>query len=107
VANGVLASDIAASRGVSRANISTLTSSLLKKQLIRRREDPADRRRKFLEITARGKRILERVEPIRKQSNRELFEGLSNSKLQALQTVLHHCLEKFWQLNADRQPARN
>ena len=47
---GVLASDIAQARGVSRANISTVVTVLLRKQFVRQIEDPIDRRRKFLSI---------------------------------------------------------
>ena len=99
---GILASEIATSRGVSRANISAMIASLLRKQLVRQVEDPKDRRRKFLKLTAKGEKLMARIEPKRRSNNAELFEGFSTDELQVLHGNLQRCLEKFWQLNANR-----
>lgn len=77
----VLASDIAAARGVSRAHISALVASLLKKGMIRQAEDAADRRRKWLEITDSGAAALESIEGIRRASNRQLFASTGEARV--------------------------
>jgi MarR family transcriptional regulator, transcriptional regulator for hemolysin len=77
----VLASDIAAARGVSRAHISALVASLLKKGMIRQTQDVADRRRKWLEITESGASALESIEGIRRTSNRQLFDSTGEAKV--------------------------
>jgi len=101
-AKGILASDIAKARGVSRANVSTMVSSLIRKRLVRQVDDPEDRRRRLLNVTAKGEKLIARLELKRRTVNAELFDGFSVGELQALHQALHRCLDKFWQLNADR-----
>jgi DNA-binding MarR family transcriptional regulator len=80
---GVLASEIASSRGVSRANVSALVSALIRRKLVRQVEDTADRRRKELRITARGKAVLEEIEPVRRRVNSALFRDLDPQEMAA------------------------
>ena len=58
----VLASNIAAARGVSRPTISALVSSLVHKGLVSQAEDPGDRRQKALDATPAGLAALDRIE---------------------------------------------
>lgn len=99
---GVLASEIAASRGVSRSNISALIASLLRKRLVRQVEDPRDRRRKFLKITADGKKVLKQIEPTRRSVNTALFADFSKEELKVVHQLLQRLLENLWQNNARR-----
>jgi DNA-binding MarR family transcriptional regulator len=89
---GVLASEIASARGVSRGNVSALVSALMRKKLVRQVDDPADRRRKELQITARGKAALERIEPLRREVNTALFHGIDANELASTLKVLQRCL---------------
>ncbi len=92
---GVLASEIATARGVSRANVSTLVTPLLRRKLIRQTDDPTDRRRKRLTLTAAGRKVVERLEPLRRGANQKLFAELEPAVKKELLRHLGHCLEKL------------
>jgi DNA-binding MarR family transcriptional regulator len=78
---GVLAFEIARERDVSRGNISTLVSASVARGLVRRRDDPKDRRRKVLETTEAGRRAApQRTEPIRREANESLFADLGREE---------------------------
>jgi DNA-binding MarR family transcriptional regulator len=102
-APGVLASDIATDRGVSRASISALIASLLRKRLVRQVEDPSDRRRKFLSITSRGQKALEKIEPLRRSVNTTLFADFTAEEMQTVHRFLQRSLEKLWHIKAKRE----
>ncbi len=101
-AAGALASDIAAARGVSRANVSTLVTPLLRRQLIRQTDDPADRRRKRLTLTPAGRKVVERLEPLRRGANQKFFADLEPAVKQELLRHLNHCLDKLSALSRSR-----
>jgi len=102
-AAGILASEIANARGVSRANISALLAVLLRKRLVRQIEDPDDRRRKSLRITAKGLQALERIEPVRRRVNVDLFAEFSADEMEVVHQFLQRCLEKLWHLNGNQE----
>ncbi len=101
-ADGALASEIAAARGVSRANVSTLVAPLLRRRLIRQTDDPRDRRRKRLNLTAAGRRVIERLEPLRRGANQKLFADLEPAVKKELLRRLQHSLDKL-----SRDPRRS
>ncbi len=85
---GIVASEIARQRGVTRANLSAPVAALLRRGLVRRVEDRRDRRRKLLSVTAAGRAALETIEPLRRQANRLLFAELSaGERRELLQTA--------------------
>jgi DNA-binding MarR family transcriptional regulator len=96
--SGVLASDIAMARGVSRANISTVVTALLHKRFVRQMEDPNDRRRKFLTITNKGMKALKQIEPVRSGLNDALFADFTEDEMTAALQFLRRCLERLWHL---------
>ena len=98
--SGAIASEIADVRGVSRPNISTLVAALLRKGLVRQKEDPGDRRRKTLHVTAKGLKALEQIEPLRRRVNADMFTGFSAGEMEAVLTFLQRWLEKLWDLDA-------
>lgn len=89
---GVLASDIALARGVSRSNVSALLAGLLARGLVRQIEDPHDRRRRRLVPTSAGLRALEEIEPARQAANRELLGPLDVAERARLLSSLQRCL---------------
>jgi DNA-binding MarR family transcriptional regulator len=93
---GVLASDIANARGVSRPNISALVAILLREGLVRQHDDPVDRRRKYLSITAGGLQALEQIEPVRRDVNTSLFTDFSADELEAALQFLQRVLTRLW-----------
>ncbi len=101
--DGVLASEIAAARGVSRANVSTLVTPLLRRQLIRQTDDPEDRRRKRLTLTAAGREVIERLEPLRRGANQKLFADL---KPAVKKELLHHLGQRLDKLSRSSSRVR-
>ncbi len=91
----VFASDIAEALNVSKPNITNLVNSLTSKGLIEQSKNPQDRRRKILEITPKGKEVLEAIETKRTQANEKLLADLSYRERQNLLHYLLACLEKL------------
>lgn len=96
--NGVLASEIASARGVSRANVSTLVGTLLRRGLIRQSDHPQDRRRKLLTLTDGGRNIVERLEPLRRGANQKLFAGIEPAMKKKMLSQLRQLLHKLEEL---------
>jgi len=93
---GIMASEIARLRGVTRANVSILVAQLVKGGLVEQKEQPADRRRKHLVVTAAGRRALAGIEPARREANKNLFAGLTATERRQLLGLLRTCLERLW-----------
>jgi DNA-binding MarR family transcriptional regulator len=93
---GVLASDIADARGVSRASISVVVSSLLRRGLARQIPDPRDRRRRCLVLTTAGHRAVRLIEPLRRGANRRLLRDLDCTQRRELLERLQACLRTLW-----------
>jgi len=89
---GVLGSEIAEARGVSRASVSILVAQLLGKGMVRRLPEAFDRRRKGLSITAKGRAALARLDASRRHANRVLLAELGGKERAALLRSLHACL---------------
>ena len=92
---GVTASAIARTRGVSKAHVSALVSTLLKKGMLVQVEEPRDRRLKRLRLTAKGGAALAKIEPNRRQANRALFADLTRQELASTLAILRSCLERL------------
>ncbi len=92
----VLASNIAAARGVSRPTISALVSSLVQKGFVSQAEDPGDRRQKALEATPAGLAVLDRIEPARHRANKALLAGFEPSEISFVLRILRTCLDSLW-----------
>jgi len=99
----VLASDIARMRGVSRATISAIVSSLKNRGLIREEADPLDRRRRYLEITAAGTAAVEAVQPARRAANRRLLGELDEVERKRFLHYAQSCLAILWDVREDEQ----
>ncbi|MEI6669270.1 MAG: MarR family transcriptional regulator, partial [Acidobacteriota bacterium] len=93
---GVLASDIALARGVSRANVSALLAGLLRRGFVRQEEQSRDRRRKHLVLTPAGRKVLHRLETSRRRANRDLLADLDTRQCVALNGALLACLRRLW-----------
>jgi DNA-binding MarR family transcriptional regulator len=110
---GVMASEIAAARGVTRANVSILVAQLLRMGLVSQAAQPSDRRRKHLTVTDAGRAALATIESARHEANQNLFAGLKPAERRQLLRSLHACLERLWLVDrsggvgrAPAQPAR-
>ncbi|WP_027003446.1 MarR family winged helix-turn-helix transcriptional regulator [Hugenholtzia roseola] len=100
--HGVLASDIADALNVSRPNVTNLIHSLVEKDLITQTRDEDDKRRKRLELTDKAKALLAKIEPLRRDSNRILFEEMTDSDKQKLLNLLTQCFERIYWADSGR-----
>lgn len=80
----LLASDIAASRGLSRPHISAAVNGLTTKGFITQNPAPADRRRRLLKLTDAGKELIKALAPVRRKRTTQVFKGLDDAGLSAL-----------------------
>jgi DNA-binding MarR family transcriptional regulator len=89
----VLASDIAAHRGVSRATVSVALSELKRRNYVRETVGAKDARRRVLAITAKGRAVLASIEPSRRAANRRLLRSISASDRARFLRMLLACLD--------------
>ena len=99
--SAVLASNIAAARGVSRPTISALVSSLVQRGLASQTEDPGDRRQKALRATPAGLEVLDRIQEPRHSANQALLADFDASEIERVLRVLRSCLDTLWQAGQD------
>ncbi|MBN1442396.1 MAG: MarR family transcriptional regulator [Planctomycetes bacterium] len=76
--------DLARSLGYTKAAASQNVEHLMRGGLVRRRTDESDRRCAWISLTARGRRMLARLEKIQTQSLARALKGLSKSSEQHL-----------------------
>jgi DNA-binding MarR family transcriptional regulator len=96
---GVLASEIASARGVSRATVSAVVGALVERGLVEDQADEADRRRRRLTTTDLGDQVIAQLAPIRRRANRRLFAGLAAGERDELLRLLRHCLDSLERLS--------
>ncbi len=87
----LMASELADALNVSRPNITNLLNGLLKKGMIRQILDIKDRRKKRLELTAKGIELIAKLEPGRKVFNDNLLERFSEKERTQFATFLEDC----------------
>lgn len=101
----VTASAIAEARGVSRASVSAQVTALVRNGMLKQSDGPQDRRRKCLQITASGRAAVEHIEPERRRSNGQLFEGCATAELESLLGELGSWLERLRRPRQSTLPA--
>src|SRR6266851_3576217 len=99
---GVPQQRLAESLGMDENNLVLLLNGLEDAGLIARRRDPGDRRRHIVEITPRGKKVLERAERGMDKLEQELLSALSPSERGTLKQLVRRVLES--QAASARQP---
>jgi DNA-binding MarR family transcriptional regulator len=77
-------SDIGAHAGISNAASSQMIDRLVGMDLIQRREDPADRRNKIIELSPQGRELIEQGIEARRLWIEELTTALSPEEQQAI-----------------------
>ena len=78
-----------------------LLNELEAAQLLVRRRDPQDRRRHIVELTAAGKRALERADKAREDLEGELLVGLTVEERGKLRRLVERALESLAQAPAE------
>jgi len=90
---GVPQQRLAECLGMDENNLVLLLNGLEEAGSIARRRDPDDRRRHIVEITPRGKKVLERAERGMDKLEQELLTALSPSERAALKQLVRRVLE--------------
>ena len=106
----MMASELAESMGVSRANITNLLSVLMDKSLIRQIEDKEDRRIKRLVLTAKGENLIKSMQADRVESNKTYFVGLSSEEKEILLMTLQKITDNIindWVRNVSNKGLNN
>lgn len=93
----LMASELADALSVSRPNITNLLNGLLKKGLVKQFADGEDRRKKRLELTSQGVKLLAKLEPGRKIFNDNLLEKFSEEQRILFATFLENCNDTILQ----------
>jgi DNA-binding MarR family transcriptional regulator len=99
---GVSQQRLAERLGMDENNLVLLLNGLEEAGSIARRRDPDDRRRHIVEITPRGKKVLERAERGMDKLEQELLSALSPSERATLKQLVRRVLES--QAASARQP---
>ena len=94
----LMASELADSLGVTRANITNLLTTLIDKKLIKQIEDKEDRRKKRLILTQRGEDLIKKMQPARQHSNEVMLKGLSDKDKEQFLKYIQHCTENIQKL---------
>ncbi len=82
--------DMAEALGISRPAISQVTGDMTRKGFVKSRADKGDRRRKKMSLTAKGKRIVNELEPIWEaigECTQELLDSKSKNILHAISDI--------------------
>ena len=85
------ASEAGAHTSLEPAKVTRGIDMLAAQGLVRRREDPVDRRRTVLSLSAKGRRIHDKIERVSRGLERALLAGLSASE----QKILYRVLDKL------------
>ena len=91
-----MASELAESMGVTRANITNLLTGMMAKDLIVQVEDKNDRRIKRLTLTEKGEAVIVGLQQGRQVSNQQNLKGFSEEEkkqfLSFLQRTTHNIM---------------
>jgi DNA-binding MarR family transcriptional regulator len=73
---------------VNRANITSLVDRMEKSGLVERTDSPADRRYNIVRLTAKGKKLLDDVEPIYAKEIKKIMAALKDTDQKKLINML-------------------
>lgn len=88
-----------------RTTIGGVVDRLVEKGFVARAINPDDRRARVLEITEKGRRLLERIEPAVQAAQRAMLGGLTDREAQELMRLLRKAIDAANDLS--RAPLRS
>ncbi|MEL7270956.1 MAG: MarR family transcriptional regulator [Bacteroidota bacterium] len=91
----LMASELADSLNVSRANITNLINVLLEKGLVQQFEDSQDRRKKRLSLTKQGVALVEKTQPSRFAVIEYLMEGFTKDEKETFLRFLEQSMNRI------------
>ncbi len=100
------AKDVAEDTAMDVVQVTRAVNELFRKRLVLRREDPADRRRVSLELSAAGRRLYEEVVPYARQLEGELLAGLKPEQRTALAGLLDSVQANAARLAVEHKPEK-
>jgi DNA-binding MarR family transcriptional regulator len=79
--------------GIDPRNIVPILDSLEGRGLVSRETDPADRRRRLIELTGAGRRIAAELSALGEQTEREMLESVPRADQESLRRILRSVLD--------------
>jgi MarR family transcriptional regulator, temperature-dependent positive regulator of motility len=79
--------------GIDPRNIVPILDSLEARGLLSRETDPADRRRRLIELTGAGRRIVAELSALGAQTERELLAAVPQADQESLRRILRSVLD--------------
>jgi DNA-binding MarR family transcriptional regulator len=90
---GVDQISIARLLGLDRSTTGMVVGRLEERQLLRRAVDPADKRKRLLELTPAGDKLLTRVQPVVRRAQERLFAPFSTEERELLVKLLDRLID--------------
>ncbi|MGH8611730.1 MAG: MarR family winged helix-turn-helix transcriptional regulator [Gammaproteobacteria bacterium] len=86
--NGMTASDVAATLHAHDSFVALQVGKLLRRKILERRQNPADRRSVLLRLTPLGMQLLEEVAPLVRLGNDLFFQSLDETRFRQLASIV-------------------
>ncbi len=98
--NGIPLSELGKSLDVTKGNITGLIDRMERDGLSRRKDDPRDRRVIRAVITAKGRKVLRDIQPVKEQWAERLFHGFSAREKKELTSLLDRLMDRVTELES-------
>lgn len=85
----ISAADIITTIGMDKTTVSRTVTGLHKENLIKLHANSEDRRQTLLTLTATGKKILDKINPLAEASDRSFEQQLSDEELKHIRSIMH------------------
>jgi MarR family 2-MHQ and catechol resistance regulon transcriptional repressor len=97
---GIPLSELGKDLDVTKGNITGLIDRMERDGLARRKDDPKDRRVIRAIITAKGKKVLRDIQPVKDQWGSRLFDGFTPKEKKDLTVLLERMMERVTELES-------
>ena len=99
-ANGIPLSELGKDLDVTKGNITGLIDRMERDGLAKRKDDPKDRRVIRAIITAKGRKVLQDIQPVKDQWGGRLFKGFSARDKKELTVLLEKLMTQVMELES-------
>ncbi len=98
--NGIPLSELGRDLDVTKGNITGLIDRMERDGLAKRKDDPKDRRVIRAIITAKGKKVLRDIQPVKDQWSNRMFDGFSAKDKKDLTNLLNRLMQRVTELES-------
>jgi DNA-binding MarR family transcriptional regulator len=98
--NGIPLSELGKDLDVTKGNITGLIDRMERDGLAKRKDDPRDRRVIRAVVTAKGKKVLRDIQPVKDQWGGRLFDGFSAKDKKDLSVLLNRLMAQVTELES-------